>query len=811
MFEMLGAFSFGDYFKKDAIIWAWELITKVFGLDRDKLAVSVYREDGEARRIWRDIVGVEERRIVGMGREDNFWAAGEVGPCGPCSEIYYYVGDGEVGGEVVDLEDDECWLELYNLVFMEFGRGEDGVLKELLMRNIDTGMGLERMCRVLQGVRNNFETDLMMPLMRELGRICGVGYEMGEEREKVALKIVADHLRAVVFLIADGVRASNVGRGYVLRRLIRRASRQGRVLGLDETFLVRLLPLVRSMAVDAGYMNVDRNYKLIEKEIAREESKFLQTLDRGEAELMYLIENCKSEENGTSLSGQQVFEMYDRCGFPVELTKEIAEENGVAVNMEGFDEAMERQRRQAREARSAGDHSGQNGTINAEALSELSHSAGSTKFFEATSGSALQSRDERFTALVSGIVVDGAVVDVAKAGDRVALVLDSTPFYAEGGGQVGDSGQITTDDGATVEILDTKLKNGVYTHIGKVLDGELHVGDQITAAIDMRRRRRIMAHHTATHLLQSALKQVLPDENIAQAGSLVDPERLRFDFSCNRPVNDKELTKIEEIINGWITDARATQVSTMNIDTAKEKGAVAMFGEKYGEKVRVINIPDVSMELCGGTHVQNTAEISLFKIVSESGIASGVRRIEAVCGAAAFPYLATRDRVVKDVAMTLNISPEDIPARVVALQEELKTRNKEVAALGTKLAVEKTKKLASEIVSVGGDGVRYLVADVGEMSIDGLKAGIEALSSDVGEEGVVVLLGKNGEKAGIIAMVGKKLQGRLPAGKLVNRIAKKCGGGGGGRAGLAQAGGKAELIGDAVEEAKLLVRAALEE
>jgi alanyl-tRNA synthetase len=780
-FEMLGNFSFGDYFKAEAIAWAWQLSTEVFGLSPAHLVVSVFREDEEAEAIWRDAVGVNPKRIVRMDEADNFWASGPTGPCGPCSEIYYDFKP-ELGDEGIDLEDDSRFIEFYNLVFMQYNRDAEGTLTPLANRNIDTGMGLERMAQILQGVPNNYETDLIYPLIETAAALAGVAYPQLDEKGKTSLKVIGDHGRAVVQLIGDGVTASNLGRGYILRRLLRRVVRHGRLLGIERPFLAELGEAAIALMADVHPLLRERRVAIL-AELEREEARFLETLERGE-KLLAEVLAAKPEQ----ISGARAFELYDTYGFPLELTEEIAEEHGLTVDLAGFEVAMEEQRQRAKAAAVSVDLTLQ------DAIEQLAASLEPTRF---------QGYEElEHPSCVLALVVNGAPAGLAVAGDAVQLVLDATPFYGEGGGQVGDHGTLSgggTDGEGVIVAIDAVSRNrSVFVHGGRIERGVLRLGDVVTARVDRSCRRRAQAHHTATHLLQAALKQVV-DPSIAQAGSLVDFDRLRFDFHCPRPVSGEELERIEALINGWIADAHALEVQEMEIERAKAAGAVAMFGEKYGERVRVVDVPGVSMELCGGTHVANTAEIGIFKIVGESGVASGIRRIEAVAGPAVLAWVAERDKVVRELGDRFKAKPGEIVERVSALQEELKVTGKSLAAARADLAVAKAAALAgqAEVVVPGGGGVPFalLVSRLDGVEGTGLQSAAQGLVDQLGE-GAAVLLGGLPEPADLgklvlVAAFGPAVVAKGPkAGAFLGGVAKACGGGGGGRPNLAQAGGR---------------------
>jgi alanyl-tRNA synthetase len=774
-FEMLGNFSFGDYFKQQAIAWAWELSTGVFGLAPGNLVVSVFREDDEAEAIWRDVVGVNPKRIIRMDEADNFWASGPTGPCGPCSEIYYDFKP-ELGDDAIDLEDDTRFIEFYNLVFMQYNRDAEGTLTPLAARNIDTGMGLERMAQILQGVPNNYETDLIYPLIEAAAGLAGVDYRGLDEKGKTSLKVIGDHSRAVTQLIGDGVTASNLGRGYILRRLLRRVVRHGRLLGIDKPFLTAMGDASIALMGEAYPQLVERRAVIL-AELEREEARFLETLERGEKLLADVLAAQPSQ-----ISGAQAFELYDTYGFPLELTEEIAEEHGLTVDVAGFELAMDEQRQRAKAAAVSIDLTLQG------AIEQMAADLEATTFkgYEAL----------EHPSCVLALVVNGEPAKRAMAGDQVQLVLDSTPFYGEGGGQVGDRGVLSGEgaggDGVIVAIEAVNRNRSVFVHRGRIERGSLAVGDLVQARVDRACRRRAQAHHTATHLLQAALKEVV-DPGIGQAGSLVDFDRLRFDFHCPRAVTSEELERIEALINGWIADAHTLEVQEMAIEKAKAAGAVAMFGEKYADVVRVVDVPGVSMELCGGTHVANTAEIGLFKIVGESGVAAGIRRIEAVAGPSVLAYLNERDRVVRALGERLKAQPGEIVERVAGLQEELKATGKALAQARSELAVARAGALVQAAENLGD--YRLLVSRLDGVDGAGLQNAAQGLQEQLGVGAAVVLGGlpdpADAGKVVLVAGFGPAVVAAGPkAGAFIGGIARLCGGGGGGRPQLAQAGGR---------------------
>jgi alanyl-tRNA synthetase len=794
-FEMLGNFSFGDYFKEQAIQWAWELSTGVFGLSPKNLVVSVFREDDEAEAIWRDLVGVNPKRIIRMDEADNFWASGPTGPCGPCSEIYYDFKP-ELGDDGIDLEDDGRFIEFYNLVFMQYNRDAEGNLTPLANRNIDTGMGLERMAQILQGVPNNYETDLIYPLIETAAGLAGVEYPSLDGKGKTSLKVIGDHSRAITQLICDGVTASNLGRGYILRRLLRRVVRHGRLLGIDKPFLTAMGEASIALMQDA-YPQLVARREVILAELQREEARFLETLERGEKLLAEVL-----AAQPRQISGEQAFELYDTYGFPLELTEEIAEEHGLTVDLAGFEAAMEAQRQRAKAAAVSIDLTLQ-GAIDQVAV-EL----------EATEFRGYELLEQR--SCVVALVVNGEPAQSAVAGDAVQVVLDTTPFYGEGGGQVGDRGLLSGDgpggDGLIVAIEAVSRNRSVFVHSGRVERGTLALGAVVHGQVDQACRRRAQANHTATHLLQAALKQVV-DPGIGQAGSLVDFDRLRFDFHCPRAVTAVELEQVETLINGWISEAHALEVAEMAIEQAKAAGAVAMFGEKYADVVRVVDVPGVSMELCGGTHVANTAEIGLFKIVAESGVAAGIRRIEAVAGPAVLAYLNERDAVVKQLGDRFKAQPGEIVERVAQLQEELKASQKALAAAREQLALAKSAALVAQAEACGSSTL--LVARLDGVEGAGLQSAAAGLAEQLGDGAAVVLGGlpdpADLSKVVLAAAFGPAVIAAGPkAGAFLGTVAKACGGGGGGRPNLAQAGGRdGAALDGALAQARTDLQAAL--
>jgi len=789
-FEMLGNFSFGDYFKEQAIAWGWEISTQVFGFSPQNLVVSVFEDDDEAFGIWRDQIGVPVARIKRLGEDDNFWVSGPTGPCGPCSEIYYDFHP-ERGDENIDLEDDSRFIEFYNLVFMQYNRDASGNLTPLQNKNIDTGMGLERMAQILQKVSNNYETDLIFPIIQTAAQIAGIDYHKSDEKTKVSLKVIGDHVRSVVHMIADEIRASNVGRGYVLRRLIRRVVRHGRLIGISGEFTTQVAETAIALS-ESAYPNVRQREAAIIAELQREESNFLRTLDRGEKLLEEIIQEVK-QQGKTQISGESAFTLYDTYGFPLELTQEVAEENHLTVDEAGFNIEMQKQVERAKAAHETIDLTVQG------SLDKLAEHIQVTEFLGYTQPAT--------TAKVEAILVEGVSQEEAEVGTQVQIVLDKTPFYAESGGQIGDRGYIS-GDGIVVRVEDVKKESDFFVHFGRIERGTLRVGDNVTAQIDPACRRRAQANHTATHLLQAALKKIV-DDSISQAGSLVSFDRLRFDFNCPRALTAEEVQQIEEQVNTWIAEAHTAKVEVLPLAEAKARGAVAMFGEKYGEEVRVIDFPNVSMELCGGIHVSNTAEIGVFKIISEAGVASGVRRIEAVSGPAILDYLNLRDKVVKDLSDRFKVKPEELPDRITSLQSELRNSQKELESLKVQLAIAKSDSLLQTAETVGD--YKIIVAQLEDVDPESLKTAAERLLQKIGNGAVVLGSVPEEGKVSIVAAFSSEVNKKgLQAGKFVGAIAKICGGGGGGRPNLAQAGGRdASKLPEALEQAESELKSAL--
>ena len=760
-FEMLGNFSFGDYFKKEAITWAWEFLTEVLELDTNKLYVTVYPEDEEAYDIWHNIVGLADERIFKL--EDNFWEIGE-GPCGPDSEIFYDLGPERGCGKPTCNVGCDCdrYLEIWNLVFTQFNKTKDGSYEPLEKKNIDTGAGLERLASVIQQKESNFETDLLFPIMQRVIDVCRGDYNNKEQ--KIAVKVIGDHIRAVTMMIGDGILPSNEGRGYVLRRILRRAVRFGRVLGIEEAFLADLVDIVIDMYKEA-YPELAERKELIKTVIATEEAQFSATLAQGLELLNAMIEDV----DGTGvLAGEKVFKLYDTFGFPVELTEEIVQEHGMTIDHDGFDKAMKAQQERARAARAK--VSAKVATPDTTGLDQ----------------SALVKDENAVNARVVLIGIDGAAVERAEKDTAITIILDKTPFHAEGGGQIGDTGYITGPSGKA-EVTDTKsLANGLTYMIAIVTEGSLAKGDEVGITVDKVRNLDIARNHTATHLLQAALRKVL-GTHVNQAGSLVTPERLRFDFTHFSPMTNEELAEVEKEVNRQIMKNVNLEIEEMPVDDAIKKGAMALFGEKYGDIVRVVNVPGFSCELCGGSHVPNTSVIGSFRIVGESGTGTGIRRIEAVTGKAAHERAVADAILLQEAATLLKSKEEDIPAKIEQLLTALKEAEKEVVQLSHRLATSSLDDVLAAKEEI--HGVSVTVASVTVDSAEGLRDMADMVMDKVG--GLVLLGAVQGDKVSFVCKVAKELtkQG-YHAGNIVKAAAIAAGGGGGGRPDMAQAGGK---------------------
>ncbi|AYF08391.1 alanine--tRNA ligase [Bacillus wiedmannii] len=772
-FEMLGNFSIGDYFKEEAITWAWEFLTsdKWIGFDKELLSVTIHPEDEEAFTIWNEKMGVPKERIIRL--EENFWDIGE-GPSGPNTEIFYDRGEA-YGNDFSDPElypggENERYLEVWNLVFSQFNHNPDGSYTPLPKKNIDTGMGLERMTSIVQDVPTNFDTDLFMPMIGATESISGEKYRNGDLEKDMAFKVIADHIRTVTFAVGDGALPSNEGRGYVLRRLLRRAVRYSKKLNINRPFMFELVPVVGEVMKDF-YPEVLEKKDFIAKVVKNEEERFHETLHDGEAILAEVITKAK-EEKTTVISGVDAFRLYDTYGFPIELTEEYAEEAGMTVDQEGFESEMEKQRERARAARQDVDSMQVQGGV-----------LGEVKVASEFVGYGTVATESNVVALVK----NGEYTDSLQAGEEGQLMLDVTPFYAESGGQIADRGYLLAD-GVKVLVKDVqKAPNGQNLHKVVVEEGTLTKDAAVKAIIDTKNRSSVVKNHTATHLLHQALKDVL-GTHVNQAGSLVTSERLRFDFSHFGQVQADELEKIERIVNEKIWESIDVEISQKAIEEAKEMGAMALFGEKYGDVVRVVQVGDYSLELCGGCHVDNTASIGIFKIVAESGIGAGTRRIEAVTGKSAYELMNDQVGLLKEAAGKMKTNPKDILTRVDGLFAEVKQLQKENESLAAKLSNIEAGNLTDSVMTV--DGVNVLAAKVNVADMNNLRTMMDDLKNKL-ESAVVVLASVNDDKVNILAGVTKDLisQG-YHAGKLVKEVASRCGGGGGGRPDMAQAGGK---------------------
>ncbi len=768
-FEMLGNWSFGDYFKKDAIAWAWELLTQVWKLPAERLLVTVYQTDDEAYALWRDMVGIPESRIVRIGdnkgapfASDNFWQMAETGPCGPCTEIFYDHGDHIAGGPPGSPDEDgDRFIEIWNLVFMQFDRQPDGTLVPLPAPCVDTGMGLERLAAILQHVHTNYEIDLFQALIRKASELTGMA-----DLENKSLRVIADHIRACSFLIVDGVLPSNEGRGYVLRRIIRRALRHGWMLGVRQPFFSKLVPtLVEQMGV--AYPELPAQVDTVVRALQAEEERFAETLDSG----MKIFDDVAAKVSNGVIPGVDAFRLYDTYGFPLDLTQDIARERDLTVDIDGFNAAMETQRETARAAGKFGGGV----TLSADLVATLKP----TVFL---GYDRLQADD----LTVVAILKDGRPAETAQAGDDVIVLTNQTPFYAESGGQVGDNGTLT-GAGVQVDIRDTqKFAGQFHGHVGTLTQGSLKVGDVLSGQVDGQRRGATILNHSATHLLHAALREVL-GTHVQQKGSLVAPDRLRFDFSHFAPISAEDLAIIERKVNEQVRANNAAEVHNMGMQEALDFGAMALFGEKYGEHVRVLKMGDYSTELCGGTHVSRTGDIGLFKITSEGGVSSGVRRIEAVTGQGALDYVAHEEAQLSEAAALLGGNAADVVDKIRQLGERQKKLERELDALKAKQAAGATADLGAGAVEV--KGVKILAARLEGFDAKALRDAIDRLKQQLGDA-VIVLAGTQDGKAALVAGVNGSAMGKVKAGELLAHIASQIGGKGGGRPDLAQGGGE---------------------
>jgi alanyl-tRNA synthetase len=776
-FEMLGNFSFGDYFKREAIHFAWNFITGTLGIPKDRLWVTVFTEDDEAARIWTDEIGIDPTRCTRMGEKSNFWSMGETGPCGPCTEIFYDHGAEIPGGPPGSPDEDgDRYVEIWNLVFMQYDRSSDGVLVPLPKPSVDTGMGLERVAAVMQGVHSNYDIDLFKSLIRGAAELTGT-----EDLESSSLRVIADHIRACTFLIVDGVVPSNEGRGYVLRRIIRRAIRHGYKLGQTQPFFHKLVPsLVREMG--SYYTELVSGEARATQVLAQEENRFAETLSTG----MALLDAETAKLTSTVIPGETVFRLYDTYGFPMDLTADVARERGLTIDQAGFDAAMDAQRHRARAASKFG-----------ASVRDSVKLSGKTQF----------SGYDRLTdrGVVTALIFDGAEVDVLRAGQEGQVVLNHTPFYAESGGQIGDAG-VLLGKGACFTVRDTQKIGGSFAHVGVLDAGELRVGDDVEAQVDKERRVAIALNHSATHLLHAALRKVL-GPHVQQKGSLVAADRLRFDFSHTQAMTPEEIRQVEELVNTAIRNNAPAETKVMALDEAVAAGAMSLFGEKYESDVRVLAIGDFSMELCGGTHVERAGDIGLFKILGESGVAAGVRRVEAVTGQMAYEWVVHTDQVLRDIAAMLRGSREDVDEKVRELLDRSRRLEKEVQQLKSKLASGQGGDLTSQAKDVGG--IKVLAAQIDGADAKSLRDAVDNLKAKLGSSVIVLATVQDG-KVVLVVGVSADLLTRMKAGEIAGAVAVQIGGKGGGRADFAQAGGtQPENLDKALAGVETLIRSRL--
>lgn len=774
-FEMLGNFSFGDYFKKESIAWGWEFCTEHLMLPKEKLWVSIYKEDDEAFEIWNKEIGIPEEKIVRLGKEDNFWEIG-TGPCGPCSEIYFDRGKA-YGCHSEDCKPGcECdrYVEIWNHVFTQFEKDEEGNYHKLPNPNIDTGMGLERVACIMQNVDTIFEIDTIKHILDGVLKLSNKEYGK-RKKDDISIRIITDHIKAVAFMVSDGILPSNEGRGYVLRRLLRRAARHGKLLGLRESFLTDLLDKVIE-SYGESYPELVEREDYIRKIISLEEEKFQKTIDQGMEMLREYVHDlvlC----NEKVLMGEEAFKLYDTYGFPLDLTREILQEENIRVDVEGFNREMEKQRERARAARKD--------------IEELGWESGHEILIGEKAKSDFVGYDNfSIYTIVLGLIKDGKMVEEVNEGDEINIILESTPLYPEGGGQIGDTGIIYKEDGKIEVLASNKIKRGndeFIIHKGKVVKGNFKKDEKVKAIVDMERRADTTRNHTATHLLHKALKEVLGN-HVEQAGSLVTPEKLRFDFTHFEPVSNEDLVKVEKRVNEQIFEALNVDVKITDIEEAKKNGATALFGEKYGKKVRVVNVGEYSIELCGGTHVLNSSEIGMFKILSETGIAAGVRRIEAITGKEIYRHITDTDNRLKGISNALKSNINDIEGKIEAINDEIKKLQKENEMLKSKLAsgsMDDMVKASKEI-----NGVNVIAYKLQNLDMDSLRNLGDKLKEKL-ESYFVVLASAKEDKVNLIAIASEDVVKKgIHAGKIIKEIAKITGGGGGGRPNMAQAGGK---------------------
>ena len=789
-FEMLGNFSFGDYFKTEAIHWSWEFLTDVVGLDVDRLYPSIYEQDEEAFEIWNKEMGIPEERIFRFGKEDNFWEHG-AGPCGPCSEIYYDRGEKYGCGKPDCTVGCDCdrYMEIWNNVFTQFENDGNGNYEELKQKNIDTGMGLERLASVVQDVDSIFDVDTICALRNKVCEFAGTAYQTNEDAD-VSIRIITDHIRSATFMISDGIMPSNEGRGYVLRRLIRRAARHGRILGIDGKFLAKLSETVIEGSKD-GYPELDEKKDMIFKVLTEEENKFNKTIDQGLSILSELEEEMK--KNGTLvLAGEDAFKLYDTYGFPIDLTREILEEKGMTIDEDGFSAAMQKQKETARSRRAKSNYMGADVTVY-EAIDPAVTS-------EFVGYDRLEEQSE-----ITVLTTDTELVQALADGDMGTVIVNRTPFYATMGGQEADTGIIRTDS-AEFMVEDTvKLLGGKIGHVGRVTKGMFRVGDKVTLSVNEENRLATCKNHSATHLLQKALKMVLGG-HVEQAGSLVNGDRLRFDFTHFQAMTPEEIQKVEAIVNEKIAGQLPGETKVMSLEDAKKTGAMALFGEKYGETVRVVNMSEFSKEFCGGTHVNNTGAISMFKIISENGVAAGVRRLEALTGTGVIKYYSELEQNLESAAKAARTDTANLTAKIESLQEEIKALHSENESLKSKLANNSIGDVMNQVEEV--NGIQILAAEVPEMDMNGLRNLGDSLKEKLNGGVVVLASAQGGDKVNLMVMADDAaVKAGVHAGNIVKAIAPKVGGGGGGRPNMAQAGGKnPDGIPEALAEAKSILK-----
>ena len=771
-FEMLGNFSFGDYFKNEAIEWSWEFLTQVVGIDENRLYPSIYQDDDEAFEIWHKKIGIPEDRIFRFGKEDNFWEHG-AGPCGPCSEIYYDRGEKYGCGKPGCTVGCDCdrYMEVWNNVFTQFENDGNGNYTELIQKNIDTGMGLERLAVVVQDVDSIFDVDTLQALRNKVCEFAGVSYKEDEAKD-VSIRLITDHIRSATFMISDGIMPTNEGRGYVLRRLIRRAARHGRLLGIDGTFLAKLSETVIEGSKD-GYPELDEKREFIFNVLQQEEAKFNKTIDQG-LSILASMEEELAAKNAKVLVGADAFKLYDTYGFPLDLTKEILEEKGYEVDEEGFKAAMDEQRKAAREARKTTNYMGADATVYDEIDPAIT-----SEFI----GYDRLTAESRVTVLTTDTEITEAIVD----GQHGTVIVEQTPFYATMGGQEGDTGIISTADGEFKVEETIKLKGGKIGHVGTMTRGMLKTGDTVTLQVCTKGRADTCKNHSATHLLQKALKTVL-GSHVEQKGSLVTPDRLRFDFAHFSPMTQEEIEQVEKIVNDEIQAALPVVTKVMPIEEAKKTGAMALFGEKYSDNVRVVSMGDFSIELCGGTHVANTGNIMTFKILSEAGVAAGVRRIEALTGEGVFKYYKKLEQELNEAAQIVKATPATLTEKLNHLMTEIKDLTSENESLKSKLAKDSLGDVASQVTEI--QGIKFLATAVEDVDMNGLRDLGDQLKTQLGEGVVVLASAKDGKVNLIVMATDQAMKQGAHAGNLIKAIAPCVGGGGGGRPNMAQAGGK---------------------